>query len=210
MADRTLLCYGDSNTHGWDAATGGRFAPDVRWPGVLAAALGGGWHVIEEGLGGRTTVHDDPFQPYANGLTYLVPCLHSHSPLDVVVLALGLNDLKPYFALSTEDVARGVATLVDVVLTSGTGPGGSASRVLVLGLARLGRVEPADERLESFRARMKRLPSLLALTAAGLGAEFLDLDPITAYGTADGYHLDAGGHAAIGRAVADALATDPS
>ena len=37
-----------------------RFGPAERWPGVLAAELGAGWLVREEGLPGRTTVHPDP------------------------------------------------------------------------------------------------------------------------------------------------------
>ena len=42
--------------------------------------------MIEEGLGGRTTVSDDPveFSPDKNGARYLPPCLHTHKPLDVV------------------------------------------------------------------------------------------------------------------------------
>ena len=63
MSERVVLCYGDSNTWGWIPAEGGRFPRDVRWPGVLAAELGAGWQVIEEGLGGRTTVFDDPLEP---------------------------------------------------------------------------------------------------------------------------------------------------
>ncbi len=46
---RTLLCFGDSNTHGTqpmrsrdDARRLGR---GERWPGVLQAALGPDWHV---------------------------------------------------------------------------------------------------------------------------------------------------------------------
>ena len=53
---RTVLCYGDSNTWGSDPETGERFAPEVRWPGVLARGLGEGFRVVEEGLSGRTTV----------------------------------------------------------------------------------------------------------------------------------------------------------
>ena len=82
---KTILCYGDSNTHG--SATverpDGRYGPDERWPGVLRGALGSGWLVIEEGLGGRTTVSDDPVEGLEkNGKTYLLPCLHTHKPLD--------------------------------------------------------------------------------------------------------------------------------
>jgi lysophospholipase L1-like esterase len=188
MGEHTVLCFGDSNTYGHDAATGSRFAYGIRWPGVLAAELGSGWRVIEEGLGGRTTVHDDPFLPHSNGLTYLVPCLHSHEPLDVVVLFLGLNDLKPHFGLGPVEVARGVRMLVEAVLESG-----AAARVLVLGTPRL-----ADETAAG-------LPDLLRETTRSLGVGFLDLEPVTAFAVPDGRHLDAAGHEAVGKAVAAAL-----
>ena len=81
-----VLCYGDSNTHGFDQATGGRYPGDVRWPGVLAALLGPSVEVISEGLNGRTTTWDDPYLPDRNGRTYLGPCLASHAPIDAVVL----------------------------------------------------------------------------------------------------------------------------
>ncbi|MDR6353435.1 hypothetical protein Q3H58_000106 [Pseudomonas psychrotolerans] len=64
MPSRTLLCYGDSNTHGTRPHTPSgrleRFDWDQRWTGVLARGLGADWRVIEEGLPSRTTVHDDP------------------------------------------------------------------------------------------------------------------------------------------------------
>jgi len=86
---KTIVCFGDSNTWGFDPASGERFPADVRWPGVLRAQLGGGYQVIEEGLNGRTTTVDDPLQPHRNGLTYLPPCLESHKPLDLVTIMLG-------------------------------------------------------------------------------------------------------------------------
>ena len=80
----TVLCYGDSNTWGYAPATRRRYAPDVRWTGVLADRLGGGYRVIEEGLNGRTTRWDDPIELGRNGLTYLRPCVESHNPIDLM------------------------------------------------------------------------------------------------------------------------------
>ena len=97
---KTVLCYGDSNTWGYIGGTGERFAPEVRWPGVLQAALGGAYRVIEEGLNGRTTVFDDSIEEGRNGETYLRPCLQTHAPIDLVILMLGTNDLKRRFSLS--------------------------------------------------------------------------------------------------------------
>lgn len=61
---KNVMCFGDSNTYGYDPAgmrdgTAVRYAQDVRWCGVAQRDLGEGWHVIEEGLNGRTTVRDD-------------------------------------------------------------------------------------------------------------------------------------------------------
>ncbi len=103
---KTVLCYGDSNTWGSDPETGERFAPDVRWPGVLRRSLGEGYWVIEEGLGGRTTVRDDPIEgAHKNGRAYLRACLESHKPIDLMTIMLGTNDLKARFAASASDIA---------------------------------------------------------------------------------------------------------
>ena len=85
---KTILCYGDSNTWGYIPGTGNRYPRQVRWTGVLQNLLGEKFHVIEEGLNGRTTVMDDPTRIAKNGLPYLRPCLDSHAPIDLVVLML--------------------------------------------------------------------------------------------------------------------------
>jgi lysophospholipase L1-like esterase len=107
---RTILRYGDSNTRGFDPEPGERFPEDVRWPGVLRTRLGDDYRVIEEGLSGRTTVWDDPIEGvHKNGRTYLRPCLESHSPVDLIALMLGTNDLKKRFGSSASDIAQGRA-----------------------------------------------------------------------------------------------------
>jgi len=113
---KTILCYGDSNTWGYNPATGGRFSRDKRWTRVLVQELVDGYYVIEEGLNGRTTALSDPIEgPHKNGKEYLVPCLESHQPLDLVTIMLGTNDLKKRFSLSAFDIANGAGVLVDIV-----------------------------------------------------------------------------------------------
>jgi lysophospholipase L1-like esterase len=129
---KTILCYGDSNTWGYNPATGERFSRDERWPGVLRQELGEGYEIIEEGLCGRTTVWDDPIEGYKSGKEYLIPCLETHKPIDLVVIMLGTNDLKRRFSLSALDIANGAGVLVDIVLKSSAGPDEGAPKVLVL------------------------------------------------------------------------------
>ncbi len=113
---KNVLCYGDSNTHGYDGVTGGRFPWGVRWTSLVQEALKEEQvRIIEEGQNGRTTVWDDPIEGMKSGLKYLIPCLESHSPLDVVVLMLGTNDIKQRFSLSASDVAAGAETLVKTI-----------------------------------------------------------------------------------------------
>ena len=49
----TVLCYGDSNTYGFDPRSwlGERYPADVRWTGLLARKTGG--TILEEGQNGR-------------------------------------------------------------------------------------------------------------------------------------------------------------
>lgn len=121
---RTILCYGDSNTWGFDPATRTRFAPDVRWTGVLADRLGSEFRVIEEGLNGRTTRWDDPIETDHNGLTYLRPCAESHQPLDLIIVMLGTNDLKQRFNLSASDIAQSAAGVAEAAHRFAHGPKG--------------------------------------------------------------------------------------
>lgn len=136
---RTILVFGDSNTWGYDADTSERFPYHARWTTHLLHALneesGAGrnpspveYHVIVEGLNGRTTVFPDSEMPlYANpqdcvGRNYLLPCLHSHKPVDLVILALGVNDLKRHLKTTPADIANGVVALVkDIRNATSTG-----------------------------------------------------------------------------------------
>ena len=98
-----ILCYGDSNTHGYIPG-GGRYDDDTRYTGILAKLLGSDYRIIEEGLNSRTSSFDDPFEPYKNGMDCLVPCLDSHKPLELTILMLGSNDMKVYFSPSAEKI----------------------------------------------------------------------------------------------------------
>lgn len=113
----TVLCYGDSNTYGYDPSSGFRYPRDVRYTGRLQMLLGEDYTVIEEGCNGRTTIHDDPIEGWKNGRDYLKPCLNSHKPVDIVILMLGSNDLKRTFHLSAKEIADGAGELVDVIQT---------------------------------------------------------------------------------------------
>ena len=134
---RTILCFGDSNTHGTrpmpslDGA--GRFGHEARWPSVMGKDLGSEFEVITEGHPGRTTVHDDPMTgEYRSGVRVLPALLESHKPLDMVILKLGTNDLKSCFHVSATDIAFFLDRLVRMIRAAGAGPDGTEPKVLVV------------------------------------------------------------------------------
>jgi lysophospholipase L1-like esterase len=201
---RTVLCFGDSNTWGTDPSDDSRFPRGVRWPGRLQAALGDDWYVVEEGLPGRTMTLDSPLAPGKNGLGYLVPCLDSHAPLDAVVIFLGTNDLADRYSLSATDIARAAGRLVGVVRGSTAGIAGRAPEVILACPPGVGDVEWEDG-WKGAAAKSALLPDRFRAVADELGCPLIDLAAVTRYSDLDGVHLDADGHAAVARAVEDAL-----
>ena len=116
---KRILIYGDSNSWGYDVTrylpeinSYQRMSEDERWPGLVRTMLGPGYHVIEDALNGRTTLQEDPYLPYRNGLMGLRIALDANAPLDLVVIQLGCNELKHMFNLSAGMIARGVERLV--------------------------------------------------------------------------------------------------
>lgn len=114
---KTVLCYGDSNTYGYNPLNGLRYSKETRWTGCLQELLGEEFSIIEEGCNGRTAVFEDPEEGWKNGYDYLKPCLNSHKPVDIVILMLGSNDLKTTFAATAKEIADDVEILVDTIKT---------------------------------------------------------------------------------------------
>jgi lysophospholipase L1-like esterase len=201
---RTIVCYGDSNTHGSDPAGGRRLARDVRWPGIVRALLGDGYEVIEEALGGRATVFDSPLSPGRNGRDYLLPCLWSHEPVDLVIIMLGTNDLKRFYRLTADEIASGAGVLVDMARQSLAGPDDTPPAVLLIAPVPLG---PATDRSELWgfgqaREESRRLAARYRIVAEERGVRFLDAGSVAEVSPLDGVHLDSGAHRRLGEAVA--------
>ena len=93
----------------------GRYEYAVRWTGAAQRLLGDSYRIIEEGLNGRTTVFDSPFDgSVLNGKSHLMCCLMSHAPLDAVVIMLGTNDLM--HSHTAWEASRGCITLSRMVM----------------------------------------------------------------------------------------------
>ena len=104
-----ILFFGDSNTWGYISGSNHlRYGDNERWTKLLAKLLGKKYEIIEEGLNSRTLISEDtrPGKEGKNGFNYLIPCLDTHDPIDLVVLMLGTNELKYTYNKSAEEIGQ--------------------------------------------------------------------------------------------------------
>ena len=203
MTVRTLLCYGDSNTHGtlphsyFDKVE--RLDWNERWTGVLAHGLGPEWRVIEEGLPGRTTVHDDPIDgPHKNGLRHLRPCLQSQLPVDVVLLMLGTNDLKARFSATPADIASALQVLLEEIKRCNAGPDGTTPKLIVMAPAPIEEVGLIGEIFAGGAAKSRQLAARYRQVAEAQGAAFVAAGEVIQVSPVDGVHFGADQHRRLG------------
>jgi lysophospholipase L1-like esterase len=213
MATRRIMCFGDSNTWGFIPVaappTTARFERDRRWPHVMAASLGN-VEVIEEALNGRTTDAPDDLLPVAgagaSGLAYLPAALASHLPLDLVVIMLGTNDVKPHLGRPAARIALGAKRLVDAVRTldGGVGTTYPNPNVLLVCPPPLGRLSPFFQPVfEGGHAKNVQMAAMYESVAATTGAAFLDAGLHIETDGEDGVHFSEAMQRKLGLAVAD-------
>jgi lysophospholipase L1-like esterase len=199
---KTVLCFGDSNTWGFDPATRTRFPPEIRWTGVLAESLGPEYRVIEEGLNGRTTRWDDPIETDRNGLAYLRPCIESHQPLDLVIVMLGTNDLKQRFGLSASDIAQSAAGVADAAYRFANGPKGTNTAVILVAPPAVTTLTDLDQLFAGAVEKSRQFSHFYRLWAGRMNLPFFDAGSVIVSSESDGIHFEADEHRKLGEALA--------
>jgi lysophospholipase L1-like esterase len=198
---KTIVCFGDSNTWGYNPVTQERHDYDKRWTTVLQKELGSDYLVIPEGLNGRTTVWEDPIELHKNGAAYLPPCLESHKPVNLVIIMLGTNDLKQRFSLPAGDIANGAGVLVDIVKKSDWGPDGSAPQVLVLVPPEVRKLSDFSEMFAGSREKSLGFPAAFEAMTEDRDVACLDVGRTVRLSDADGIHFEEAQLGALGKLV---------
>ena len=191
---KSILCYGDSITWGYNPSDGTRFSFGDRWPGILQTELGESYRVIEESVPGRTTNWDSPYLAERNGRKSLPLVLESQMPIDLFILMLDTNDLWKGLNLSAPDIAASCMSLLWTVQKAMAGPGFGVPEILLIAPQPLGTLSPFmsfyfEGRAAASRGLAKEYKKVSLVT----GCHFLDASKYAKSSKVDGVHLDAPG-----------------
>lgn len=206
MAEKRIVCFGDSNTWGFDPSTGGRYDEDTRWTMRLGKLLGSGFRVIEEGQNGRTLTEADPSAwASKSAADYALPMIESHRPFELLIIMLGTNDLKREYGFNASDIARCLKALLGQIRGFLTYKCGYADqKILVVSPVYVGGdIADLDDAFEaSASGESKKFAALYRAVADEMGCEFLDAAQYAGPAHPDDVHLSAEGHLLLAEALA--------
>lgn len=201
-----ILCYGDSNTYGYNPANAGRYDEDTRWTRILARELGADFNILEEGCNGRTTNFSTPEEPWKNGMTTIKAILNTHKPLDLVILMLGTNDMKDIFHPEPEDIAENIAAYATIIRDFTTMKQESPAKLLIVSPILLGVHVHEGMFGRSFGKgtyeKSLKLAPLFEKVAKEQGAYYFNAATVAKPSELDQLHLDPASHKALGQALA--------
>ena len=204
---KNILCFGDSNTWGYTPGTAARYAQDVRYTGVMQAALGSDYRILEDGLNARTTVYEDPWSPWRLGKEALPIALVAQKPLDLLVLMLGTNDLKFTDAFGAAKGAETLISLAQMVQarkeSSLVFPNGL--KILLVSPILLDPVVANDPygTLRNGAEESKKFAYYFSHVAQAKNVAFFDAASVAKPSKIDGIHMEPESHRALGLALAE-------
>lgn len=109
---KTILLYGDSNTFGLNPKKFSRYDENSRWSGIIKEKLKDKYAVLEEGANNRTGFLKNPEGEFYSSQEYFPKLLKSTGKIDIIVIAIGTNDLQFQYNISFEKIETGLENLV--------------------------------------------------------------------------------------------------
>ena len=109
---KNILCYGDSNTFGFNSKDGSRYDEYTRWTALLQKNFGADYKVINEGMPNRTGFVDNPDGVLFFSQKHFPETLSKIDDLDILILAIGTNDLMFKYNITFDTVEKGLNNLI--------------------------------------------------------------------------------------------------
>lgn len=198
---KNILCFGDSNTWGFNPKTREQYPWGIRWTSKLQKMLETReFNVIEQGLCGRTTVYEDISRPDRRGIDSLRKVFQQINRIDMVIIMLGTNDCKKYYRNSAQEIAKGVSECLDVILEYV-----APENILLVSPITLGNDVWKDEYDPEFDEESVQTSKYLKYEYSKVAVQkkvhFLAASEYAKPSVADQEHLDETGHAKLANAI---------
>ena len=204
---KRIICFGDSNTWGYNPINGSRYDENTRWPMVLQKLLGDEYQIIEEGQNGRTIANADPWEWGCKcGMDYIIPMVESQKPFDILIIMLGSNDLKAKFHLPAGDIAGSLQNMLMKTKSFLQYQCGIQPKILIVSPPYLGDGLASSTFAPFFDVdtvieNSKQLARWYELVAKQFDCEFMDAAAFCRAGEADSLHLMEDGHRQLAEAI---------
>ena len=199
---KKVLCFGDSNTYGFNPINGTRYAKSERWSGILQGLTKGDFQIVEAGCNNRTAFSENPAGKMMTGIKILPECLTDN--FDIVIIAVGINDLQFSYDVKISDYEIGIERLINIVKEKLP-----SAKIILLSPS-----EISENILNSFFANLfdeksieksKLLSSIYEKIANKYNCEILDLNKIATPSKTDGFHYEIEEHNKIANCIFELL-----
>lgn len=112
---KTILIYGDSNVWGDGDPSGKRIPKQYQWANILKNELENKFLIYQEGLPGRLAGNEEKIMIYKNGINTFLSTYRSLAPIDILIIALGSNDLIKYYKKTPEKIIKDLLKYSEII-----------------------------------------------------------------------------------------------
>ncbi len=199
---KKILCYGDSNTFGYNPCNASRYDKQTRWTSVLQNILGNNYQIIEEGGCDRTGIADNDKGFLFSAQKHFPNMISETGEVDILILWIGTNDLQFKYNLSLEEFEKGLKKLILIAQ--------KYAKKIVL----IPSVELPDNVLDGYFSfqfdstsvsKSKETGRIYKKLSQIYGLEYFDINNYVKPSKTDGLHYDANEHKIIAQKLSEFL-----
>ncbi|MCR4880789.1 MAG: hypothetical protein K6A44_02405 [bacterium] len=197
---KKILCYGDSNTFGFNTVDGTRFDEKNRWTALLQNNLGADYEVINEGMCDRTGFVDNDKGALYSAQRHFPEIITQIKDVDILILAIGTNDLQFKYNITFDQIENGLESLIVMAINN-------VKKIIIVPPVVL-----SEDVLKGFFkfqfdetsiSKSQKTEKIYNKVAQRYNCEIFDINNFVKPSSADGLHYDENGHKIIAEKLSD-------
>lgn len=195
---KKILCFGDSNTFGYNPHNGKRYDENFRWTGILKNLCMDKYEIIEAGCNNRTAFSNNPDGVQFTGYKVLSEYLKEF--YDIIIFAIGINDLQKFYNPTLEKFETGIENLIKKIRESLP-----KSNIIILSPSHIKKnILSSNFRFmfnETSIEKSTQITPIYEKIANKYNCKFLDLNKIVTPSEIDGLHYEVEEHKKIAQSI---------